>query len=119
MASILTSVTRNKSGAIIRGVRVMRSQYDQTTKRDNLRYLGTIPQGTIDIPPAVATNLSPTEQKVLTQELIVAAHMYWNERNESLTIQLLTAQEETARFALCLSRSQRADTLRGNNDDPH
>jgi hypothetical protein len=118
MASILTSVTRNKSGAIIRGVRVMRSQYDKTTKRDNLRYLGTIPQGTIDIPPAVATNLSPTEQKILTQELIVAAHMYWNERNESLKSQLLTAQKETACFALSLSRSQRTDTQQSNNDDP-
>src|SRR3569833_1691701 len=50
-ASIFTSVTTNKSGVIVRGVRILRSEYDKSSKRDNLKYLGTNQQNKQNIPP--------------------------------------------------------------------
>lgn len=114
MASILTSITTNKHGIIIRGVRILRSEYDKKTKRDNLRYLGTIPQGTLDIPSTMATCLSRAECKMLALKLSEAAKAYWQQRIDCLNTQLLAAHQGAARIARHCTQSVNSDS--GNGD---
>jgi|GEM_PF-2698824 len=99
MASIFTSVTTNKSGVIVRGVRILRSEYDKSSKRDNLKYLGTVPQGVLNIPPEIAKLLTPHEQDELTDKLVVAAKSYWRQRIGELAKQLAEAELAAAVIA--------------------
>ena len=88
MASIIANISRNRQGTIVRGVRILRSEYNKQTKRDNLTYLGTIPQGVVEIPASIAMHLKSSEHSILTEKLAFSANAYLQQREEKLAAQL-------------------------------
>jgi hypothetical protein len=99
MASVFINITTNDQGKVVRGMRILRSSYDKNTKRDNLKYLGTIPHGEVDIPGTISKSLTPAEREELRKKLLEAAPAYWQEQTDQLTKRLSQAWDANMRLA--------------------